>query len=169
MPREDDALRCEDGERRVRAMAVDDIPRVLEIERRSFASPWSERAFRSEITRNISADYIVVTCAGEILGYAGMWLFLMEAHVTNIAVDPDHRGRGLGAHLLLALMARALAHGLRRMTLEVRVSNALARSFYGRYGFEEVKIKPGYYTDTGEDAVLMCCADIGLVLRRKGE
>ncbi len=149
----------------VRPMTVDDIPAVMEIERRSFPSPWSEGAFRSEITRNSCADYIVAASGDRVLGYAGMWLFLFESHVTNIAVDPDHRGRKIGARLLLALMARALARGLNRMSLEVRVSNVLARNFYERYGFEFVRIRRGYYTDTGEDAAVMICRDTRPILR----
>ena len=149
----------------IRPMTVSDVGEILEIERRSFESPWTERAFISELTRNRFADYIVACSRDRIVGYAGMWLFLFEAHVTNIAVDPDFRGRRIGVRLLMSLMGRALLRALRRMSLEVRKSNALARSFYEAYGFEFVKIKRGYYTDTGEDAVEMLCRDIGKIVR----
>ncbi|MFP4200021.1 MAG: ribosomal protein S18-alanine N-acetyltransferase [Clostridia bacterium] len=152
----------------LRPMEAGDIPHVLEIERRSYPTPWSETAFRSEITHNTSADYVVATHCEKVIGYAGMWLFLFEAHVTNIAVHPDYRGRKVGAQLLLGLMGRALLRGLKRMTLEVRVSNALAQDFYESYGFQFVKLKKGYYTDTGEDALVMLCRDIGEVLEKKG-
>ncbi|MFO7941588.1 MAG: ribosomal protein S18-alanine N-acetyltransferase [Bacillota bacterium] len=152
----------------LRPMEVGDLSEVMEIERRSYPTPWSESAFRSEITRNTSADYIVATRPEGIIGYAGMWLFLLEAHVTNIAVHPDYRGRKVGSQLLLGLMARALLRGLNRMTLEVRVSNELAQDFYESYDFQFVKIKKGYYTDTGEDALVMLCRDVRGVLETKG-
>jgi ribosomal-protein-alanine N-acetyltransferase len=140
---------------RVVEMDVAHIPQVLEIERRSFPTPWSERAFLSELTQNAYAHYIVVLTGVRVVGYAGMWLILDEAHVTNIAVHPDFRGRHLGDRLLVELQKRALAHGCTRMTLEVRPSNPVAQHLYRKHGFEPRGLRPGYYTDTREDAIIM--------------
>jgi len=136
-------------------MTPGDVPLVLAIERRSFPTPWSERAFVSELRENLYADYIVARYGGRLVGYAGMWCILDEAHVTTIAVDPDFRGMGIGNRLLTALEERALRHGCRRMTLEVRASNHVAQRLYRRHGFRPCGLRPGYYTDNGEDAIVM--------------
>ncbi|MCL6444495.1 MAG: ribosomal protein S18-alanine N-acetyltransferase, partial [Alicyclobacillus sp.] len=88
-------------------------------------------------------------------GYAGVWLIVDEGHVTNIAVDPDFRGRHLGETLLKALMATCRSQGMRRMTLEVRVTNGVAQRLYEKLGFKGVGIRKGYYTDNHEDALIM--------------
>jgi len=150
----------------IRSMKVKDLPAVLTIERQAFPSPWSERVFCTEIEKNAYADYIVALHAGEIVGYAGMWLFTREAHITNIAVSPAQRRRRIGAQLLVSLMRRALLKGAERMTLEVRVSNYAARAFYINYGFVRRGLRPGYYTDTEEDALVMICADVRKTLAR---
>jgi ribosomal-protein-alanine N-acetyltransferase len=136
-------------------MELSDIPAVLEIERRSFPTPWSERAFLSELTQNAYAHYVVGLIGGRVVAYGGMWLILDEAHVTNIAVHPDYRGRAIGHRLLLELERRAASHGCTRMTLEVRPSNAKAQKLYRQHGFVPRGLRPGYYTDTHEDAIIM--------------
>lgn len=136
-------------------MQLSDLPAVMNIERQSFPTPWSERAFVSELTRNVYAHYIVARVDGEVAGYAGMWLILDEAHVTNIAVNPKWRGRGIGDRLLTELEHRARAHGCTRMTLEVRPSNDVAQALYRKHGFVARGIRPGYYSDTNEDAIIM--------------
>lgn len=136
-------------------MQVAHVPSVLEIERRSFPTPWSERAFISELTQNAYAHYIVGLAGGRVIGYGGMWLILDEAHVTNIAVHPDYRGRQVGHRLLSELERRAAAQGCTCMTLEVRPSNAKAQRLYKQHGFQPKGLRPGYYTDTHEDAIIM--------------
>jgi len=148
----------------VRTMRVKDLPAVMKIERRSFPTPWSETLFQTEIEENSNADYVVACRADELVGYAGMWVLPGGAHITNIAVDPDQRGRRVGTRLLLTLMQRVQFRGLRRMTLEVRKSNKQARRFYQRYGFKVQGIRANYYTDTHEDAVVMKCEDVGKML-----
>ena len=143
------------GEIRIEPMTPGDVPLVLAIERRSFPTPWSERAFVSELRDNLYADYIVARHRGRLVGYAGMWCILDEAHVTTIAVDPEYRGRGVGNRLLTALEERALRYGCRRMTLEVRVSNHVAQRLYRRHGFRPCGLRRGYYVDNGEDAIIM--------------
>ncbi len=136
-------------------MELRHLPGVLDIERRSFPTPWSERAFVSELTQNAYAHYVVALRGSRVLGYAGMWLILDEAHVTNIAVHPAERGHGLGERVLSELERRAHEHGCRRMTLEVRPSNVVAQSLYRKHGFVQRGIRPGYYSDTKEDALIM--------------
>lgn len=90
-----------------------------------------------------------------IVGYAGLWLMIDEAHVTSVAVHPSARGRGLGTLLMLGMFAIGDEMGARWLTLEVRVSNRVARAMYTRLGFREAGIRPRYYTDNGEDAIIM--------------
>ena len=165
----DENSRAEDRPREVyiRSMASADIPSVMRIERACFSTPWSEKIFVTELQHNDYADYIVAAAGDELLGYAGQWLHRYEAHVTNIAVTPAHRGRRIGARLLLSLMHRALLKGIGRMTLEVRASNTMAMAFYKRYGFSVRGVRHNYYTDTREDAVVMACTAVAEVLDRR--
>ena len=84
-----------------------------------------------------------------------MWLVLDEGHITNIAVHPDYRGRGIGEKLVLAMLELARNSGIAGVTLEVRVSNNAAKKLYNKLGFVDSGIRKGYYSDTGEDAVIM--------------
>lgn len=90
-----------------------------------------------------------------IAGYAGMWIMTDEAHITTIASHPSARGRGYGELLLLALIDRSLSVGARWMTLEVRASNAVAQGLYRKYTFKEMGVRRRYYSDNGEDALVM--------------
>jgi ribosomal-protein-alanine N-acetyltransferase len=90
-----------------------------------------------------------------IVGYAGIWVMTDEAHVTTIATHPDVRGRGVGELLLLALIHRGIEVGARWMTLEVRASNAVAQALYRKYTFKEMGVRRRYYSDNGEDALVM--------------
>jgi len=92
---------------------------------------------------------------GKVVGYAGMWLILDEAHITNVAVHPGYRRNKIGRSLMLEIIRRAALMGINRMTLEVRPSNAPARRLYTALGFEERGLRKRYYTDTNEDAIIM--------------
>lgn len=144
----------EQGPIMVRPMTAEDITAVVEIEKESFATPWTPHAFRLEL-RNRLAVYRVVEVAGRVAAYGGMWLILDEGHVTNIAVHPDFRGRHLGRKIMEVLMDQARQRGLLRMTLEVRKQNHVAITLYKDLGFLLAGIRPGYYQDTGEDALIM--------------
>ena len=96
-----------------------------------------------------------------MIGYGGMWLILDEAHITNIAVHPEHRRRGVGRLLMETLMKEAVILKMERMTLEVRVSNKAAISLYKSLGFEEGGIRKGYYSNDREDALIMWNFHIG--------
>ncbi len=138
-------------------MELADVDRVLEIERQSFAVPWSREAFVTEVSENRCARYLVAREDGQAIAYAGMWLVLDEAHITNIAVRKDLRGRGIGETVTRALMQLAADSGIRYMTLEVRRSNLTAQSLYKKLGFLEVGFRKRYYEDNGEDALIMAC------------
>lgn len=137
-------------------MTPADLDGVMEVERLSFLTPWSREAFRSELMQSYTV-YLVARDAGRVVGYGGMHVVWEDAHVTNIAVHPLLRGRGLALRMMQELILRATARGANRMTLEVRASNTPAQSLYQKLGFITRKgaVRKGYYTDTGEDAILM--------------
>ncbi|WP_027087637.1 ribosomal protein S18-alanine N-acetyltransferase [Cohnella panacarvi] len=143
------------GELVFRSMTLSDVGTIARIERESFTAPWSEEAFRNELMNNLFAKYMVMERDGSILGYGGMWMIVDEAHVTNIAVRETYRGQGLGKRLLQELMRTAQWLGAVRMTLEVRVTNEIAKSLYERMGFVASGIRPNYYSDNMEDALIM--------------
>mgnify|MGYP005857048811 CR=1 FL=1 len=136
-------------------MKMEDIDRVLEIERQSFRTPWPTDAYVHELRENRLATYIVARSDAELVGYAGMWVILDEAHITTIAVDPRYRGQHIGERLLMGLIDAALERGARWMTLEVRRSNVTAQALYKKYGFREIGTRKGYYSDNREDAIVM--------------
>jgi ribosomal-protein-alanine N-acetyltransferase len=148
-----------------RLMNLNDIGTIVEIERESFTAPWSEEAFRIELMQNLFAKYMIMELEGTIIGYGGMWLIIDEAHITNIAVREQHRGLGYGKKLLREMMRTALWLGARRMTLEVRVSNERAQALYRKMGFYPSGVRPAYYSDNMEDALIMWAdlvpADVG--------
>lgn len=140
---------------RIEAMGLGDLDAVQEIERRSFRTPWPAHAYRTELETNRLATYLVARLEGRVVGYGGMWLMVDEAHVTTFAVDPDYRRRRIGERLLLALLDLASARNAREATLEVRLSNLAARKLYEKYGFRPVGLRPRYYSDDNEDALIM--------------
>lgn len=139
----------------VREMQESDIDRIVEIEQESFSPPWSREAFLLELTRNILAKYIVVEVEGRVVGYGGIWLIIDEGHITNIAVDKEYRGLGLGNKLLEGLIQLCIDRDVKAITLEVRKSNEIAKGLYKKYGFKEYGVRPGYYTNNNEDAIIM--------------
>jgi ribosomal-protein-alanine N-acetyltransferase len=138
-----------------RLMKLEDIPEVLVIEREAFTMPWTEEAFRNELTHNHFAKYMVMELAGHIIGYAGMWAIVDEAHVTNIALLEAYRGRKWGDRLMEELMKTASFLGMKSITLEVRVSNEVAQNLYRKKGFRPAGTRKGYYSDNREDALIM--------------
>jgi ribosomal-protein-alanine N-acetyltransferase len=135
-------------------MLASDIDAVLVVENQSFSTPWSRNAFEEEINNEL-AHYLVVEDDGQLIGYGGFWIVLDEAHVTNIALLTEYRERGLGTLLLEHMILSAKMLGAASMTLEVRPSNMAARKLYSRRGFEERGIRPNYYSELGEDALIM--------------
>ncbi|MEP7081656.1 MAG: ribosomal protein S18-alanine N-acetyltransferase [Chloroflexota bacterium] len=141
-------------------MTLEDVDAAHEIERLSFATPWPAYAFEQELRGNRLARYLVARAGDEFVGFAGMWMMVDDAHITTISVHPEWRRRGVGRQLLLDLTELAISVGARRMTLEVRAGNAGAHSLYREFGFDVVGRRPGYYSDDGEDALVMTTPDL---------
>ncbi len=180
-------------------MTMLDVPRVVEIERLAYPSPWPPSAYRKELQDNRWAHYIVLrdkqisqesvsapSVDGEkprrffplsflpgrsttavstpdltsIVGFAGLWLMVDEAHVTTIAMHPGFRRRGLGEYMLASLIEIAYDIGAKWVTLEVRVTNYNAQNLYRKYGFREAGLRHRYYSDNQEDALIMWTEEI---------
>ena len=142
-------------------MREPDVPTVQQIEREIFSTPWPRNAYYRELASRNSAHYIVLRrygeddAAPEIVGYAGMWRMYDEAHVTTIGVRRDLHHSGYGRVLFAALVQSAYDMGAKWITLEVRTSNDNAMRMYDNFGFKVIGRRKGYYTDNGEDAIVM--------------
>jgi ribosomal-protein-alanine N-acetyltransferase len=139
----------------IEPMRHDDIPSVQAIERDVFPSTWPKNAYASELNHNRHALYIVLRNDNAVAGYAGLWRVGQEAHVTTIGVRRQDQGRGYGSALFCALLQRAYELDTSWVTLEVRLSNMIAIHMYERFGFKSIGRRRAYYTDNGEDAVVM--------------
>lgn len=146
--------------KRLAAMTCAHLDEVLAIERVSFPTPWTKAAFNHEIMNNEFACYIVALDGNKVIGYCGMWVIVDEAHITTLAVHPDYRRQGIAREMLKEMCNEALYRGCRRMTLEVRLSNHGAIKLYEKVGFVSCGLRPGYYTDTKEDAIIMWKDDL---------
>jgi ribosomal-protein-alanine N-acetyltransferase len=142
-------------------MRMADVAAVLEIERLSFSAPWPAFAFEQELTANRLAHYRVARLADRVVAFGGIWLMVDEAHITTFGVHPGYRRRGIGRRLLLELAEVALQLGSARMTLEVRVSNEPAQALYRSFGFLVAGRRVAYYSDDGEDALVMTTPELG--------
>ena len=136
-------------------MRSDDLDEVVTIERGSFGMPWSRGAFLYEIEQNRVARCWVLRDDDRVAAYLCLWEIGDELHVTNIAVHPALRRRGLARRLLGAILDDGRTRRLRAVTLEVRPTNDEARTLYESFGFRVVGRRRGYYYDTGEDALIM--------------
>ena len=139
----------------IEAMRIEDLDAVHQIELASFSAPWPPNAYRSELETNRLANYLVARFEGQIVAYGGMWFMVDEAHITTFAVHPAWRRQRVGERLLVAFLDLALDRHEREATLEVRLSNIAARRLYKKYGFRPVGLRPRYYSDDGEDALIM--------------
>jgi [ribosomal protein S18]-alanine N-acetyltransferase len=139
----------------IERMRSADLEEVLAIERISFSMPWSRGAFLYELEQNRVARCYVVREDGRLIGYICLWEVADEVHITNVAVHPDLRRRGVGRSLLSAVLDDARQRKLRLVVLEVRPSNVEALGLYESFGFRVVGRRRGYYYDTGEDALVM--------------
>ena len=151
-------------------MREGDVNTVQEIEREIFATPWPRNAYYRELASRASAHYVVLRQDGPaerpssyrnadfdptILGYGGMWRMYDEAHVTTIGVRHDVQHHGYGRVLFAGLVQAAYDMGAKWVTLEVRTSNDNAMRMYEGFGFKVIGRRKGYYTDNGEDAIVM--------------
>lgn len=139
----------------IRKMEEKDLDRIIEIEKDAFTTPWPRESFLLEITKNQLARYIVAEIDGIVAGYGGIWLILDEGHITNIAVESKYRKMGIGNNLVEGLIYLCTKERIGAMTLEVRESNIAAQNLYKKYGFVESGVRPNYYADEKEDAIIM--------------
>lgn len=144
------------SEVQIRVANPGDIDAMTELDAICFSSPWSRASFEAELTTNRLAWYLVAEEAhGGIIGYAGLWAIEDEGHITNVAVHPDYRRKHLGSILVGMLIEQTKNAGLKRFTLEVRVSNQAAIDLYEKFGFVSAGVRKGYYEDNNEDAMIM--------------
>lgn len=137
----------------IRRMTIEDVQAVVEIEKKCFSLPWSEKSFEDSITRE---DTIFLVCEEDVItGYIGMYVSFDEASVTNVAVSPEFRKRGYGEQLVTAAKKEAKEAKADAIFLEVRVSNEPAISLYKKMGFEELGIRKKFYEHPVEDAIIM--------------
>jgi ribosomal-protein-alanine N-acetyltransferase len=177
-------------------MTMADLPRIVEIERLAYTTPWPPSAYRRELQENRMAHYIVVRDtwikpsepltasrddqhrpfplsllpvrvppaiapeSANIVGFAGLWHMVNEAHITTIAAHPEYRGRGVGELMLSSMIGVAYTVHARYVTLEVRVSNYVAQNLYRKYGFSQTGVRRRYYSDNHEDAFVMSTENI---------
>ena len=144
---------------------------VLAIEQMVYPRPWSPSLFVSELAQPDSRRYLVALSAGAggkvlwspakaVVGYAGVMVTVGEAHITTVATHPHHHRRKVASRLLVSLMREARDLGAEAATLEVRVNNRGAQRLYAAFGFAPVGVRPGYYAETSEDALIMWAYDI---------
>jgi ribosomal-protein-alanine N-acetyltransferase len=135
--------------------SVEHVQQMYDIEKQSFTTPWSPESLLKDVADNRLATYIVAKADGKVVAYAGFWLIFDEAHIMNIAVRKEYRAKGIGKAILDELLKKARRQGAASVGLEVRENNAVAIRMYENAGFVKNGIRKGYYTDTGENALLM--------------
>lgn len=149
------------------------LPGVMELDREAFSDPWSLETWQRELKmRNPVSIWVVAEVEGHIAGYAGIWVAAGEAQLMRIAVRKELRNMGVGRLLLDRLVGEAEMENATAMTLEVRESNVAARKFYEHYGFVSSGIRPGYYSNPSEGAVIMWmnfpAEDLAELMKYKG-
>ena len=143
----------------IRAFEDADVSTALELEEANQSQPWTEAVFNDELSAE-NRTYLVAE-DGSVIGFGGVMLIGDEAHITNLLVAPEQRGRGVGRRLMVGLIQSAISEGARHLTLEVRSENDAARSLYSGLGLAPVGVRPGYYDD--DDALIMWAHDIDSV------
>lgn len=138
----------------VRKMTEKDLDQVMSIEKASFTMPWSRESYSNELS-NEYATYLVCDVAGKTAGYGGIWAVYEEAHITNVAVDPNLRMSGLGRALMQELENMVRWKRAERILLEVRPSNTAALTMYRSLGYIPTGLRKAYYSDNDEDAIIM--------------
>jgi [ribosomal protein S18]-alanine N-acetyltransferase len=134
---------------------LQDIDEVMEIERLSFKAPWTRQVFLEELQRDWAHLDVVRERGGAVVAFLNHWLVRDEVHILNLAAHPDYRRQGHGERLMRHVVEFARAHRCRVITLEVRRSNHAAIHLYRRFGFRAVGVRPNYYAEDGEDAIVM--------------
>jgi ribosomal-protein-alanine N-acetyltransferase len=142
----------------IRRMKLEDVEQVFAIDQISFSLPWTERSYRFEISENPHSHLWVAVpedAKDQILGMIVVWLIVDEAHIGSVAVHPDYRRLGIGEALIAHALLELIPLGAVQAMLEVRRSNLAAQALYHKFGFSVAAIRPRYYRDNNEDALLM--------------
>lgn len=138
----------------IRSLTFKDIDAVMLIEQKCFSTPWSRGAFINELANNL-AYYQCAEVDCKVVGYMGIWKICDEGHITNVAVLPEYRKRGIASMLISKMIEVCKCSEITRMTLEVRESNYDAIKVYEKFGFESIGKRPNYYYKPTEDAIIM--------------
>jgi len=134
----------------------DDLAGVMEIDRKSFATPWTLAMYQAELQNQAVSSIVVLRLPErQVAGYCSYWFVVDEIHINNVAVDPEFRRRGLGRYLVEYVLREGVRRGAGRAILEVRAGNLAARQLYQQLGFLELGVRRGYYSDTSEDALIL--------------
>lgn len=139
----------------IRPATPTDLDAVLEIEQASFGAPWPESAFIKEMDTKGWSRFEVTVCDNEITGFMIYWIVASDLHLLNLAVHPNWRRNGVGRIMVEHVIHQANMQNRSRVRLEVRMSNRAAQRLYSSCGFESHAIRPGYYSNNGEDALIM--------------
>ncbi len=145
---------------RIRLMTLEDVGEVHHIDQLSFSMPWTERSYRFELTENPASMIWVADALGadgvyRVVGMVALWLIIDEIHIGTIAVHPNYRQLGIGRKLLAQALLAGAERGALKATLEVRRSNLNAQALYHQFGFTTAGLRPRYYHDNGEDALIL--------------
>lgn len=134
----------------------EDLEGVLAVEAESFTNPWTREMYAWELqNRSVCHIFVVRTPTTSVAGFCAFWLVLDEIHINNVAILPSLRGQGIGTGLMRRVLDEARRLGAKRATLEVRASNTGARRLYERLGFYVAAVRPSYYTNPVEDALIL--------------
>jgi ribosomal-protein-alanine N-acetyltransferase len=158
-------LTSEEPTIQIRKMTIADLPQVVAIDSSSFSLPWPESSFHFELKRNECARaWVAETIDADgkplIVGMIVGWLIVDEIHIATVATTHDYRRKGIGARLMKQLLREAYKEGARKSFLEVRRGNEAARRMYQLLGYQEDGVRPRYYEDNHEDAILMSLQNI---------
>lgn len=139
----------------IRKGNISDVSGIAAIEEACFPVPWSKESLKRDMETNPRAKYIVAEEEDKIVGYIGWWTIAEEAYINNIAVLPSHQEKSIGSILMKTMIHLSEAEGVKSHTLEVRAGHLKTQYFYEKFGFRSAGVRPGYYEDNGEDAVIM--------------
>lgn len=146
---------------RIHPMQKSEVDEVLTIEQEAYGEHhWSKDSFYGELSNDLAYYYSALNEKGELVGYAGSWQILDEAHITTIAVKPELRRRKIAEALLERIIDECYKNEIKYITLEVRASNVPAIKLYEKYGFKSLGTRKGYYQNNNEDALIMWTENI---------
>ena len=146
---------------RITSMEKSDVENVIKIEEKAYGEHhWSKDSFYGELSNDLAHYYSAFDTNGNLVGYAGSWQILDEAHITTIAIEPNLRRKKIGEALLNKILKACYKNEIKYVTLEVRVSNTPAIKLYEKYGFKSLGVRKGYYQNNNEDALIMWTENI---------